>query len=473
MADKVVNATQLDADLLSIAEAIREKGGTSAALLFPDEFITAINELDSGYPVTVRHCGANAIIIAYSGGKTETATANADGVAVFEKLAKGVWVFSSAKQTDNRVAEIVSATDISFNTIYIYNRGDTCDSLTGGWGINGWSSGSSVPIAKGTLSSASMTLNGVGNTYVTLGTDNVINVAEYSKIHILGKNISNSGGICFQHAGLHSAKTVISTVVGETAPSGTVGEFHLEYDIPSNYTELYASVSVGGATACKGEIYEIYFDRKNINNTPNGLIIYSAPVGLTVTATKGGENLPVSKTTVGDKELHCFIVKPQYFGEITVTCGDKVQTVTVDSNVVVMLTHSVYLFKDGNQYADITGGWARASTSTSSGSTVTIGNTMEVKSLATAGAILAITGKQIDFANYANAKIKISSITKGSQTPSIVFEIHNTTGYSDVSASQSVSAAGTYEIPLDALSTGFVALKVYCATVIVDAVWLE
>lgn len=40
--DKLVDSAQLDADLTSVADAIRTKGGTSAALAFPVEFISAI-----------------------------------------------------------------------------------------------------------------------------------------------------------------------------------------------------------------------------------------------------------------------------------------------------------------------------------------------------------------------------------------------------------------------------------------------
>ena len=45
--DKIVDGVQLDANLTSIANAIRGKSGTSAQILFPDGFVTAINELET------------------------------------------------------------------------------------------------------------------------------------------------------------------------------------------------------------------------------------------------------------------------------------------------------------------------------------------------------------------------------------------------------------------------------------------
>lgn len=50
--DKLVDSTQLDADLTSVANAIRTKGGTSAQLSFPADFVSAIAAIPSGGGVT-------------------------------------------------------------------------------------------------------------------------------------------------------------------------------------------------------------------------------------------------------------------------------------------------------------------------------------------------------------------------------------------------------------------------------------
>lgn len=46
--DKLVDSTQLDSDLTSVANAIRTKGGTSAALAFPQGFVDAIDAIPTG-----------------------------------------------------------------------------------------------------------------------------------------------------------------------------------------------------------------------------------------------------------------------------------------------------------------------------------------------------------------------------------------------------------------------------------------
>lgn len=43
--DKVVDSAELDAGLTKIADAIREKGGTTVDLKFPEEMETAVKEL--------------------------------------------------------------------------------------------------------------------------------------------------------------------------------------------------------------------------------------------------------------------------------------------------------------------------------------------------------------------------------------------------------------------------------------------
>lgn len=46
--DKLVNSTQLDTDLTSVANAIRTKGGTSEQLAFPSGFVSAIGDIPTG-----------------------------------------------------------------------------------------------------------------------------------------------------------------------------------------------------------------------------------------------------------------------------------------------------------------------------------------------------------------------------------------------------------------------------------------
>lgn len=46
--DKLVDSAQLDADLTAVADAIRTKGGTSADLAFPADFVSAVEAIETG-----------------------------------------------------------------------------------------------------------------------------------------------------------------------------------------------------------------------------------------------------------------------------------------------------------------------------------------------------------------------------------------------------------------------------------------
>ena len=51
--DKVIDSAKLDADLTTVADAIREKGGTYETLSFPDGFTEAIKAIESGGGATI------------------------------------------------------------------------------------------------------------------------------------------------------------------------------------------------------------------------------------------------------------------------------------------------------------------------------------------------------------------------------------------------------------------------------------
>lgn len=69
--DKLVDSTQLDADLTSVANAIRTKGGTSSQLAFPAGFVSAVQAIPTG---GVTPTGTKQISITQNGTTTEDVT---------------------------------------------------------------------------------------------------------------------------------------------------------------------------------------------------------------------------------------------------------------------------------------------------------------------------------------------------------------------------------------------------------------
>ena len=74
--DKLVDSSQLDADLTSVANAIRTKGGTSAQLSFPQGFVDAVGAISSGGGTTPT--GTKQISITANGTTTEDVVAYAN-----------------------------------------------------------------------------------------------------------------------------------------------------------------------------------------------------------------------------------------------------------------------------------------------------------------------------------------------------------------------------------------------------------
>lgn len=68
--DKLVDSSQLDTDLTSVANAIRTKGGTSAQLAFPSGFVSAVQAIPTGTTPT----GTKQISITANGTTTEDVT---------------------------------------------------------------------------------------------------------------------------------------------------------------------------------------------------------------------------------------------------------------------------------------------------------------------------------------------------------------------------------------------------------------
>lgn len=78
---KLVDSTQLDSDLTSVANAIRTKGGTSEQLAFPSGFVSAIGDIPSGgadYPYMLGTYGgvSGATIEVYKNHVKVTSTSN-------------------------------------------------------------------------------------------------------------------------------------------------------------------------------------------------------------------------------------------------------------------------------------------------------------------------------------------------------------------------------------------------------------
>lgn len=92
--DKVIDSAQFEADLTAVADAIREKGDTTALLAWPEEYIAAIEDMETGASdakIYVTCMAPGDVATATLDGQTATATAGEDGIAVISVAAVGTW----------------------------------------------------------------------------------------------------------------------------------------------------------------------------------------------------------------------------------------------------------------------------------------------------------------------------------------------------------------------------------------------
>lgn len=124
--DKLVDSTQLDSDLTSVANAIRTKGGTSAQLAFPSGFVSAIGNIPSGGGGGGLTTIASGTFVGNNG--SDSTIGGRQEFNIGKKMAKtDFWVLITA----NDGADIAKNTSRKY--IWLYYR---CDNLMGGFDLS-------------------------------------------------------------------------------------------------------------------------------------------------------------------------------------------------------------------------------------------------------------------------------------------------------------------------------------------------
>ena len=107
MAEYLINAT----DLTKVASAIREKGGTSAPLVYPGGFVSAIQAIQTGVPLQIIvTTSAGATVTATKGDKTVSGTADASGNCTLTVDETGTWTVTSTEGSTIKTADVVVGT---------------------------------------------------------------------------------------------------------------------------------------------------------------------------------------------------------------------------------------------------------------------------------------------------------------------------------------------------------------------------
>ena len=107
MAEYLINAT----DLTKVASAIREKGSTSASLVYPTGFVSAIQAIQIGAsPQIIVMTSAGATVTATKDSKTVSGTADTNGECILTVTEVGTWTVTATLASSTNTADIVVGT---------------------------------------------------------------------------------------------------------------------------------------------------------------------------------------------------------------------------------------------------------------------------------------------------------------------------------------------------------------------------
>lgn len=154
MAEYLTNTT----DLTKVASAIREKGGTTELLTYPDEFVSAIQAISLGIaPQLIVTVSAGATVTATNGSKTISGTADSTGVCTLIVPEAGTWSVSATLGGQTSDTKTVSITDSYAVALTFFSATITVNV----------ESGASVTLKKGGTTIATKTSNGTAVFTVT------------------------------------------------------------------------------------------------------------------------------------------------------------------------------------------------------------------------------------------------------------------------------------------------------------------
>ena len=202
--DKAIDSAQLDANLTTIADAIRAKGGTSDALVFPSGFVSAVQAIQAGGGGTMPSASSKdvnfydydgTILYSYTLEEAQTLTALPDG-PVHAGLVFDGWNYSleSVKSLTKPVnIGAMYSTDDGTTRIYIHLEDGRTSPMLGicpnGTVTVDWGDGTTPDILTGT--SLTTVQWAPTHNYASPG-DYVIKLTVEGEAQLYGYNITNA-----------------------------------------------------------------------------------------------------------------------------------------------------------------------------------------------------------------------------------------------------------------------------------------
>ena len=192
---------------------------------------------------------------------------NTSGLALFAVPEAGDWTVSCTDGTQTAsTTATVSAEGEAVNVkltydLRLFDNGDECAGVTGGWTNAGYTYSSMLP-APPEISDGRIQLYGKSGGNTGIGTAQSIDLAGYSKLvidrDVLSTNSTNSAGQLW----LLPGKNVVNSQAKATLQFGhATGRAEQEIDVTNINTPVYVFASVGGSTQYKTDVYNIRLEK--------------------------------------------------------------------------------------------------------------------------------------------------------------------------------------------------------------------
>ena len=192
------------AELTAVANAIREKGGTSEQLACPDGFVTAIQAIQTGVLLQITVAtNAGATVTATKGNKTVSGTADTSGNCTLTVDEAGTWTVTAATASTTKTSDVVvgiSNVDLlPVDSVLNNNSWATIKKVSdAGQGENYWSIGDRKEVTlNGTV--GHLTLSNYKTYAFIIGFNHNASVEGTNRIHFQLAKTALTGGtdVCF------------------------------------------------------------------------------------------------------------------------------------------------------------------------------------------------------------------------------------------------------------------------------------
>ena len=188
------------ADLTAVADAIRAKGGTSAQLVYPAGFVSAIQAIQTGTELQIIATVASGATVTATKGSLSVSGTSVNGTCTLTVPEEGEWTVSATlggETSASSIVNVVSSYDTSLTFISTTLNDNSWEAIRGisdaGTGANYWSIGDRKEVTlNGTV--GHLTLSNYTTYAFIIGFNHNVSVEGENRIHFQLAKTALSGG---------------------------------------------------------------------------------------------------------------------------------------------------------------------------------------------------------------------------------------------------------------------------------------